>query len=253
MARPSGKAADQELRGLLESTIALKHAMETMLDASNPNDVWRYAGYREFTRKYMQVVEEVSRHIILPSTIDGYNLEKIPRATGTIAIEQKELFEGVHANLALLKSHLEVKLGVVDDNISEIRDFIQSRLRSSMHDSPEREVDVQNALEVLLIGRGLEKGQDYDRESGRVKISSKEAIPDFVLLKLSLAVEVKLLKRRERVSEAVDEINADIAAYGKRYRNIIFVVYDTGFIRDEAEFRRDLENAPNVNVLVIKH
>ena len=67
----------------------------------------------------------------------------------------------------------------------------------------------------------LQKGQDYDREVGRVKVSTKEVVPDFILLKLSLALEVKLIKTSTRVREVVDEINADIAAYSKVYRTIL--------------------------------
>jgi hypothetical protein len=51
----------------------------------------------------------------------------------------------------------------------------------------------------------------------------------------------------------VDEINADIAAYSKQYRSLLFLVYDMGHIRDELEFRRDLEHNRNVFVIVVKH
>lgn len=51
----------------------------------------------------------------------------------------------------------------------------------------------------------------------------------------------------------VDEINADIAAYSKGYRSLFFVVYDLGYIRDEIEFRHDLETAGNVSIIVVKH
>ena len=51
---------------------------------------------------------------------------------------------------------------------------------------PESERDVQDVVEQLLIGRGYEKGIDYDREVGRVKVSSKEVIPDFIMALLIL-------------------------------------------------------------------
>jgi REase_DpnII-MboI len=111
---------------------------------------------------------------------------------------------------------------------------------------------VQDAVEQLLIGRGLQKGQEYDREVGRVKVSSKEAVPDFILHRLSLAIELKLIKSTGRIREVVDEINADVAAYSMRYRSLLFIVYDLGYIRDEIEFRHDLEVAGNVAVVVVK-
>lgn len=71
-------------------------------------------------------------------------------------------------------------------------------------------------------------------------------------LPLPLALELKLISRANRVKEAVDEINADIAAYSKAYRSLLFLVYDLGFIRDEIEFRKDLERTTNVSVIIVK-
>lgn len=68
--------------------------------------------------------------------------------------------------------------------MAEIADFLQANLWRGVIERPERERDVQNVVEQLLIGRGLEKGIDYDREVGRVKVSSKEVVPDFVLPQL---------------------------------------------------------------------
>jgi hypothetical protein len=55
------------------------------------------------------------------------------------------------------------------------------------------------------------------------------------------------------VREVVDEINADVAAYSKRYGTLLFIVYDLGNIRDEVEFKQDLEDPGNVSVIVVKH
>lgn len=85
-------------------------------------------------------------------------------------------------------------------------------------------------------------------------MSSKEVIPDFVLPLLQTAIEVKLVKKHGAPSRVIDEINADIRAYGRQYTSVVFVVYDSaGVVRDEAEFRRDLEDADGVKVLFIKH
>ena len=158
-----------------------------------------------------------------------------------------------HTNASVLKGYLEGQLGVIEDEISGLRDFILARLRSAILRPPERERDVQDALEQLLIGRGLMKGQDYDREVGRVKVATKEVVPDFIFLKLNMALEVKLISDQRRSKEVVDEINADIMGYSKAYRQIFFVVYDLGFIRDEAEFRRDLEHDDKISVLIVKN
>jgi hypothetical protein len=53
----------------------------------------------------------------------------------------------------------------------------------------------------LLIGRGFTKGIDYDRETGRVKVSIKEVVPDFVFPKLGLALEVKLSTDKDKAMQ----------------------------------------------------
>lgn len=93
----------------------------------------------------------------------------------------------------------------------------------------------------------------YDRETGRVKTSGKECVPDFVFMDLKLCLEVKLIKTIEALKATIDEINADIRTYGKHYERQVYVVYDLGLIRDEAEFKHDLENPLGVTVLIVKH
>jgi hypothetical protein len=42
-------------------------------------------------------------------------------------------------------------------------------------------------------------------------------------------------------------------ADGTQHDRQLYIVYDLGIIRDEAEFKRDLEAAPGVAVIVITH
>jgi hypothetical protein len=241
------------LRKYLRWTYALLRSMEVSLRGEDPANVWKYGGYKQFARKYNQIVTEISKNVQLPPILDLFDLDKIGGGGDTLAFQQKEVFEAVHANASVLKGFLESELGVVEDETAALRDFFQARLRSAIFRPPEKEREIQDAVEQLLIGRGLQKGEDYDREVGRVKISAKEAVPDFILMKLGLGLELKLVNTAGRVKKAVDEINADIAAYSKRYRSLLFIVYDLGHIRDELEFRKDLERSGNVSVIVIKH
>jgi hypothetical protein len=78
-------------------------------------------------------------------------------------------------------------------------------------------------------------------------------VPDFILPKLSLAFEVKLAKTETKAKAIVDEINADIQAYGRTYERILFAVYDLGTIRDTLEFTRGLEISNGTEVIVVKH
>ena len=233
--------------------------MVTTLNSEDSELVVRYAGFKAFARKYVQLLDLIVANgdstIVkeLARVLDSYDIEKIPGPLDTLPSQRKEIFESVYANLSLLKGYLETKVGTVDDEVQSLQDFFKSRLRSAVFRVPERESDVQDAIEQLLIGRGMQKGVDYGREVGRVKVSTKESVPDFIFNKLSLALEVKIIKDSKRVRSVVDEINADIVSYKKAYQRLLFLVYDLGHIRDETEFCQDFEQTIGVSIIVIKH
>ena len=219
-------------------------------DAAN---VGRYSSYKTFMRKYNDLVKQAAP--LLPNTtmLDQFDIDKIRGSADYTWIQQKEFFDVAYANAALLKSLLEGAIGYAEDETNNLRDFIQSNLRRALFTTPDKEVEVQNGIEALIVGRGMAKGTDYDRETGRVKQSGKESVPDFIFPNLRLCLEVKLSKSADKLRAIVDEINADIRAYGKLYERQLYIVYDLGTIRDDAEFKRDLEDAPGVSVLVVKH
>lgn len=221
-----------------------------LADSAN---VWKYAGYKQYMRKYNQLVELISRTTKIETIVDVYDTDKIPGFADTIALQQKDLFESVHANLSVLKAYLGNKLNLKSDEITNIKNFFQANLRKAVFRTPEKEIDIQDAVEQLLIGRSLTKGVDYDRETGRVKYSVKEAVPDFIFPKLGLALEVKLSKDKARSKSIVDDINTDIVMYTNKYSFILFVIYDLGTIRDDVEFKHDLEQADGVSVIIVKH
>lgn len=246
---------DKTRQQLTEHLGATEALLDSMISSarSDGDSVWKYSGYKIFMRKYNQIVESVIKIIPVEAVIDLYDLEKVRGSANTIACEQKDYFDDVFTNLSILKSYLENKLDVKKDRIHSLTDFFQANLRRAMIAKPENETDVQDVVEQLLIGRGLTKGVDYDREKGRVKVSIKEVVPDFNLPKLGLAIEVKLSKDKSKSKAIVDEINADIMSYGKEYSSILFIVYDLSSIRDEVEFKSDLEVVEGVSVIVVKH
>jgi REase_DpnII-MboI len=134
-----------------------------------------------------------------------------------------------------------------------LRDFLKSNLRRAIFQEPKHEREIQNAIETLLLGRGLTKGIDYDRETGRVKLSIKESVPDFIFPKLDLALEVKFTSDITKSKRIVDETNADIRTYSTKYSRLLFVIYDLGSIRDESEFKLGIENPEKIDVAIIKH
>lgn len=204
-------------------------------------------------QKYNDVVAYVRTLVPIAAPIDVYDLDKVRHPSDMVMPQQKELFESVHANLAILEAWLSARVDLPAEKAESLKNFFEANLRRAIFEVPGQEREVQNAIEQLLIGRGLTKGLDYDREAGRVKVSIKEVVPDFVLPKLSLAIEVKLAKTDTKAKAIVDEINADIQAYGRSYAHLLFIVYDLGTIRDTLEFTRDLESVAGVEVIVVKH
>jgi hypothetical protein len=237
---------------LLAAATALLDSMDKSVRVSCA-DVAKYSSYKEYARKYVDLLDAICKVIRVAAVVDRYNVEAMPGVYDTTVFRQKEYFDSVHANLSILKAYLESRLDVKTGEISGLKDFFQAHLRRAVFAPPKREKDIQEVVEQLLIGRGYTKGEDYDRETGRVKVSIKESVPDFIFPKLNMALEVKLSKDQNRSKEIVDEMNADIQAYGMKYASILFVVYDLSSIQDEAEFRRGLESPDGVSVVVVKH
>src|SRR6266568_3376884 len=162
-------------------------------------------------------------------------------------------FWKMYLDLAVVKlntlvAYLQSKIPTTQKEIEAVTDLITAHLRASIFEDPKREREVQNVVEVMLRSRGY----DYRREIVRIPYSSKTDIPDFTVEVLHLALEVKLCDSSIRVKELIDEINADIPPYQTRYKNVIFVIYDLGFIRDMTEFKGSIENNLNVHVIIIK-
>jgi hypothetical protein len=177
---------------LLYADALLKSMKESV--GRDPSGPWKFISFRTYMRKYNDLVTMVSKEIQVDTILSYFDTDKIGYEFNTAGVQQQTFFEAVFANLSILKAFLESKLNVVQDEIRNLKDFFQSNLRKAIFDVPTHEIEIQNAIEQLLIGRGLSKGIDYDRETGRVKTSIKESIPDFIFPRLGLALEAKLSK-----------------------------------------------------------
>jgi hypothetical protein len=78
-------------------------------------------------------------------------------------------------------------------------------------------------------------------------------VPDFTIERAQLAIELKVCLTAAREKELPAEINDDILAYKRSYPNMLFVVYDTGNIRDVDRFGTHFEEESGVVVKVVKH
>ena len=248
----------QQLEQYLNMARALLQSMDRVI-SNVPEDtsVWHFVSYKGYATQYTRLAKAIAALEPLPlGILFPYDIDNISGIGDTLHIQQKSMFQQVHGDLSMLCSWLDATLGKTGSS-SEVRsleDFISSKLRPAMvMGRPESEKEVQNTMEQILIGRGMRKGIDYDRETGRVKHSGKESIPDFIFRPLSLALEIKFIKDKSSMIRIIDEINADLVAYGKEYENVMFVVYDNGEIGNVDEFKRDIESSGKSRALVIKH
>lgn len=243
------------LKQLLSNTNALLGAMRFSAETATGENanIGRYGSFKTFLAKYDSLARQAV--LLLPdaSVLDLFSIDQVKSSGHYTWPMQKEYFDIAYSNAALLKSLLEAAIGFAEDETHILMDFISANLRRVIFEMPDRELEIQNGIETLFVGRSMAKGTDYDRETGRVKTSGKESVPDFILPQLGLALEVKLCTSTAKLKEIVDEINADIRAYGTKYERQLYVVYDCGVIRDEAEFRRGLEDTPGVLAVIVKH
>ena len=242
----------REIRVLLSQLRSFCDTVSEILNNSNAAETTRYVSYADMAKTYNDFAAMVKDTLNVSSMFYTFNLDVIPGWADTVWPTQKRILEQVLMSSRILISSLEGSMDFVDDEFDNIENFLQSRLRTVVFRKPEKEVEVQNAIESLLLGRGLSKGIDYDRETGAVGFSGKNFVPDFILPKMNLCIEVKLL-REGRKSEIVEQISADITAYKKDYLRQLFVVYDLGVIQNELEFKKDIEMSDGVKVIIVKH
>ena len=234
-----------------KNALALKDVMLFSVGAEE-NIAGKYTSYPTFLRKFREIRDSIKDELDLSLVDDFYK-----DATNPFDLtwpQQKQIYDMVLTSLNILISRLAVELNIKKDKIEELRSFFKANIRRAVLHDPKSEQDIQDVVETLLIGRGYEKGLDYDREVGRVKYSIKESTPDFIMPKFNLAIEVKFSTTAVKSKSIIDQINTDIIAYSQKYENLLFIVYDMGTIRDEDEFKQDIEKSRDgVRLMVLKH
>lgn len=220
--------------------------------AGRTEDFAKWAAYKNYARAYNQIAKQYIS-ITNDGSINTYDVEKLGSHSSTVWPFQKEVFDTIYADALILSGMLSVYDTGVSATISNIEDLLSANLRKVIFGKPGNEVDIQNSIEALLVGRGYQKTIDYDREGGKIKFSGREFIPDFVFPNLNLALEAKLIREKQHISKCIEEMSADIPAYLSTYESILFCVYDLGEIRDVGEFQSGILKTNGVRICVIKH
>ena len=244
----------KEIKYLLIRCKSLKESMLRTLSDTTLHPSGRYASFKAYVEEYDYLAKRVIEIVgVKNERILSFDVKNMKDWGDTLWPQQKSIIDRVLLYDDTLIALLEKEVGFVEDEFTTLESFIHNKLRTVVFEAPDKEISVQNALETLFVGRGWNKGIDYDRETGKIEFSGREYIPDFIVPSYGLCIEVKLLKDN-RKSRVIEEINSDLTAYSKQYERILFVVYDMGFIRDEVEFKRDIENSKKgVRVVIVKH
>lgn len=208
-----------------------------------------YAGYPFYIDEYNRLLAFTAQADPAVTTyFQLIDLGKDRSPTAVLGPLWKSYAELAAVRLNSLASYLQSKLGTKQQGHEQIIDLIRANLRASIYQDPKNEREVQDVLETIFRARAL----DFRREQDTVPYSTKRYIPDFTFNRIGLAVEVKFCKEKDREKAMIEEINSDIIGYAGRYDRSLFVIYDLGFIRDTAQFSHDIEENPNVHVLIIK-
>jgi hypothetical protein len=240
------------LNALVVQTRALMRAIE-QAGAAHNQEFGRYMGFKHFARRYNLLAQQAMPFLQTTVIVNTFNVDDMSDPNDLTWPMAKNIFDAVYAETALIHAALEGQHDFAEAKNIELKSFFEASLRRAVFKTPQSEREVQDIVEQLLIGRGFNKGVDYDRETGRVKYAGKEFVPDFIFVPADMFIEVKLVKNTDRAKTVVEEINADLVAYKTRYARGIFVIYDLGVIRDVSEFAHSIEQNMDVFVCVIKH
>ncbi|MBF6439273.1 hypothetical protein [Nocardia cyriacigeorgica] len=187
--------------------------------------------------------------------------ESFDPSLGLRRLEREEVTKGLQATRGILAAaidelresdleefHKSKNTAPEASTIIKIVNLAEGALRRTMREIPKDETEVQNRFEDLLHGAQIQ----FHREKERVTYSSRTYIPDFTVASADLAIELKFSNKPGREAKIIAEINDDIMAYGTRWGNMLFVIYDVGTIRDVSLFSKQFEKR-NILVRVVKH
>ncbi len=152
----------------------------------------------------------------------------------------------------IIENPEDLEKTIVKIDFFEIIKDIEKNFRKIVKSDPENERDVQDYLETFLDV----KEYDFLREKESIDFSDKVFRPDFTEKLLNIALEVKFIDKKNKRTQIIEEMSADINPYSKKWRNILFLVYDKGGnIRDVDAFIKDFNQNGDIimRCIVIKH
>ncbi len=241
----------EKLRRIAIKVRGLRQAMEAILSGTTPDHAkWQASGMFAmlYSTNYRDYVELTSN-----DDLPSIDYKRFMNPNDCVWPDLKAVFDLTYASILMFDEMLDQFRAAGISELSDLALFFGKNLRRAIHGKPEKEIDVQDAMESLLIGRGMSKPADYDREAGQNRSSGKDSRPDFIVPNSKVGIEVKLIKDASKRKTIIEQINADIVGYRPKWVNLLFVIYDIQSIQDIPEFIEGFERFQGVRVVVVKH
>jgi len=180
-----------------------------------------------------QILWIESHHQIMTGENSTDVIKRIKRLHGEFF---KKLVGGTPPRNCMLNmiGKLEHLVDPLDDFVRRVAGVIERGLGFAFAKrQPKDEKDLQQEVKAALAAAE----ERLRRESPTFTYSAARTTLDLSDQKFSLFIETRLLTPRRRLSEIVDEINADIPKYKTLAKRILFVVYQPSkIIIDRDEF-----------------
>ena len=198
--------------------------------------------------EFLEFLDDLLDKLITTQNIVNFEYDEFRRILKECHFEDIEIEKmKCWKNESKIQEKVEKKI-IFQDIIQDInRNF-----RKIVKSTPQKEKDVQDDLETFFDV----KEYDFSREQEKVGFSDKSFEPDFTHEVLNIALEVKFVDKPEKKKSVIDEMSADIKPYSKRWKNILFLVYDVGGnIRDVDSYVKDFiqDREITIRCIVIKH
>lgn len=143
------------------------------------------------------------------------------------------------------------KIAKTTTTYRDLKSLLEKELRKCIRRVPLNEEKLKEIVHALLLNK-----YPSVRRERRISFAGVDFIVDFSL-NSSVALEVKLLKKKSYLGKIVNEILADASGYrfGKpRFKRIAFLIYDACGAVNEDDIQNDIEeNFPYVSIIVSKH
>ena len=194
----------RQIKVLINQVKALEKTMNQI--SLNSNEIgFNYCSCNLFLKQYQSLQNEAMKYIKFPALYNQYDTTKIINVFDLTGIEQKEIFESVLVSTRMLLAALEGIEDFVDDEIENLKNYISKRFRLMFKEAPKNEYEVQDKLENLFIANNMDKGLDYDRETGKFKFSNSfSSLAHLFSDKHQLFLGVVYIRRHTRPGRQTD-------------------------------------------------